>query len=129
MTKPFTGRKRIRKDFGRIGEITRMPNLIEVQKSSYDQFLQIGVPAEKRESIGLQEVFRSVFPIKDFSEKAELQFVRYELDGVSPDATLLEGTRSLRNPDFFVADRGGDPLRFEKDLLDDWLKREISWRR
>ena len=59
MTKPFTGRKRIRKDFGRIGEITRMPNLIEVQKSSYDQFLQIGVPAEKRESIGLQEVFRS----------------------------------------------------------------------
>src|SRR5689334_18458159 len=80
MTKPFTGRKRIRKDFGRIGEITRMPNLIEVQKSSYDQFLQIGVPAEKRESIGLQEVFRSVFPIKDFSEKAELQFVRYELE-------------------------------------------------
>jgi hypothetical protein len=45
------------------------------------------------------------------------------------DATLAEGTRSLRNPDFFVADRGGDPLRFEKDLLDDWLKREISWRR
>ena len=80
MTKPFTGRKRIRKDFGRIGEITRMPNLIEVQKSSYDQFLQIGVTAEKRESIGLQEVFRSVFPIKDFSEKAELQFVRYELE-------------------------------------------------
>ena len=80
MTKPFTGRKRIRKDFGRIGEITRMPNLIEVQKSSYDQFLQIGVPAENRESIGLQEVFRSVFPIKDFSEKAELQFVRYELE-------------------------------------------------
>ena len=56
MTKPFTGRKRIRKDFGRIGEITRMPNLIEVQKSSYDQFLQIGVTAEKRDSIGLQEV-------------------------------------------------------------------------
>src|SRR5215510_16119391 len=80
MTKPFTGRKRIRKDFGRIGEITRMPNLIEVQKSSYDQFLQIGVTAENRESIGLQEVFRSVFPIKDFSEKAELQFVRYELE-------------------------------------------------
>jgi DNA-directed RNA polymerase subunit beta len=57
-----------------------MPNLIEVQKSSYDQFLQIGVPAEQRQSIGLQEVFRSVFPIRDFSEKAELQFVRYELE-------------------------------------------------
>jgi DNA-directed RNA polymerase subunit beta len=57
-----------------------MPNLIEVQKSSYDQFLQIGVTAENRQSIGLQEVFRSVFPIRDFSEKAELQFVRYELE-------------------------------------------------
>jgi DNA-directed RNA polymerase subunit beta len=57
-----------------------MPNLIEVQKSSYDQFLQIGVAAENRQNIGLQEVFRSVFPIRDFSEKAELQFVRYELE-------------------------------------------------
>ncbi|TXH34143.1 MAG: DNA-directed RNA polymerase subunit beta [Rhodospirillaceae bacterium] len=80
MTKSYGGRKRIRKGFGRISEITRMPNLIEVQKSSYDHFLQIGVPAEKRESVGLQEVFRSVFPIKDFSEKSELQFVRYELE-------------------------------------------------
>src|SRR5690349_2824123 len=80
MTKMFTGRKRIRKDFGRIAEITRMPNLIEVQKSSYDHFLQIGVTPEQRVSVGLQEVFRSVFPIKDFSERAELQFVRYELE-------------------------------------------------
>jgi DNA-directed RNA polymerase subunit beta len=80
MTKSYSGRKRIRKGFGRISEITRMPNLIEVQKSSYDHFLQIGVTAEKRESVGLQEVFRSVFPIKDFSEKSELQFVRYELE-------------------------------------------------
>ena len=80
MTKSYGGRKRIRKGFGRISEITRMPNLIEVQKSSYDHFLQIGVPAEKRENVGLQEVFRSVFPIKDFSEKSELQFVRYELE-------------------------------------------------
>jgi DNA-directed RNA polymerase subunit beta len=80
MTKTFTGRKRIRKEFGRIAEITQMPNLIEVQKSSYDQFLQIGVTADKRENLGMQEVFRSVFPIKDFSEKAELQFVRYELE-------------------------------------------------
>ncbi|MDY0885764.1 DNA-directed RNA polymerase subunit beta [Dongia soli] len=80
MTKSYGGRKRIRKGFGRISEITQMPNLIEVQKSSYDHFLQIGVPAEKRENVGLQEVFRSVFPIKDFSEKSELQFVRYELE-------------------------------------------------
>ncbi|HVY99156.1 MAG TPA: DNA-directed RNA polymerase subunit beta [Dongiaceae bacterium] len=80
MNKSFTGRKRIRRTFGRISEITTMPNLIEVQKSSYDQFLQIGVAAENRQNIGLQEVFRSVFPIRDFSEKAELQFVRYELE-------------------------------------------------
>lgn len=80
MSKSFTGRKRIRKTFGRIAEVTTMPNLIEVQKSSYDQFLQVGVVAEQRQNSGLQEVFRSVFPIKDFSEKAELQFVRYELE-------------------------------------------------
>src|SRR6201992_889119 len=80
MNKSFTGRKRIRRTFGRIAEITTMPNLIEVQKSSYDHFLQIGVAAENRQSVGLQEVFRSVFPIRDFSEKAELQFVRYELE-------------------------------------------------
>src|SRR6202795_633864 len=80
MTKSFTGRKRIRRDFGRIPEISRMPNLIEVQKSSYDHFLQIGVTAENRADVGLQEVFKSVFPIRDFSERAELQFVKYELE-------------------------------------------------
>ncbi|MGE0117721.1 MAG: DNA-directed RNA polymerase subunit beta [Dongiaceae bacterium] len=80
MTQSFTGRKRIRKSFGRIAEITKMPNLIEVQKMSYDHFLQIGVPADRRENVGLQEVFKSVFPIKDFAERAELQFVKYELE-------------------------------------------------
>ena len=80
MTKSFTGRKRIRRDFGRIPEISRMPNLIEVQKSSYDHFLQIGVTPDNRVSVGLQEVFKSVFPIRDFSERAELQFVKYELE-------------------------------------------------
>jgi DNA-directed RNA polymerase subunit beta len=80
MTKSFTGRKRIRRDFGRIPEISRMPNLIEVQKSSYDHFLQIGTMPENRIDVGLQEVFKSVFPIRDFSERAELQFVKYELE-------------------------------------------------
>jgi DNA-directed RNA polymerase subunit beta len=80
MSKSFTGRKRIRRDFGRIPEISRMPNLIEVQKSSYDHFLQFGVSAENRADVGLQEVFKSVFPIRDFSERAELQFVKYELE-------------------------------------------------
>ncbi|OYQ37893.1 DNA-directed RNA polymerase subunit beta [Niveispirillum lacus] len=80
MAKSFTGRKRIRKSFGRIPEVTRMPNLIEVQRSSYDHFLQMDVAPEKRAVLGLQEVFKSVFPIKDFSERAVLDFVRYELE-------------------------------------------------
>jgi DNA-directed RNA polymerase subunit beta len=80
MTKSFTGRKRIRKSFGRIPEVAPMPNLIEVQKSSYDHFLQMDVPPEQRTAVGLQEVFKSVFPIRDFSERAQLEFVRYELE-------------------------------------------------
>ncbi len=80
MAKSFTGRKRIRKSFGRIPEVTRMPNLIEVQRSSYDHFLQMDVPPHVRANLGLQEVFKSVFPIRDFSERAVLDFVRYELE-------------------------------------------------
>ncbi|PWC37082.1 DNA-directed RNA polymerase subunit beta [Azospirillum sp. TSO22-1] len=80
MAKSFTGRKRVRKSFGRIPEVTQMPNLIEVQRSSYDHFLQMDVAPEKRANLGLQEVFRSVFPIKDFSDRAVLDFVKYELE-------------------------------------------------
>ena len=80
MSRSFTGRKRIRRTFGRIPEVTQMPNLIEVQKQSYDHFLQMDVPPADRDSVGLEEVFSSVFPIMDFSERAELQFVRYELE-------------------------------------------------
>src|SRR5829696_1709603 len=76
----LNGQKRIRKTFGRIPEVAPMPNLIEVQRSSYDHFLQMGVTAENRASVGLQEVFKSVFPIRDFSERAQLEFVRYELE-------------------------------------------------
>jgi DNA-directed RNA polymerase subunit beta len=80
MALSFTGRKRIRKSFGRIPEVTTMPNLIEVQKSSYDQFLQMHLKSERRGDDGLNGVFRSVFPIKDFSETAELHYVKYELE-------------------------------------------------
>ncbi len=80
MAKSFTGKKRIRKNFGRIPEVAPMPNLIEVQKSSYDHFLQMGVPPVQRQSVGLEEVFKSVFPIRDFSDRARLEFVRYELE-------------------------------------------------
>jgi DNA-directed RNA polymerase subunit beta len=70
---------RFRRTFGRIKKIIDLPYLIEIQKNSYDLFLQKEVPATQRENIGLQEVFKSVFPIKDFNETASLEFVSYAL--------------------------------------------------
>ena len=71
---------RIRKSFAKIQKIIDIPNLIDIQKQSYDKFLQIDVPADKREDIGLQGVFKSVFPIKDFNETSSLEFVSYHLE-------------------------------------------------
>ncbi len=76
----FTGRKRVRKFFGHIREVAEMPNLIEVQKASYDQFLMVDEPEGGRLDEGLQAVFRSVFPISDFSGTSMLEFVRYEFE-------------------------------------------------
>ncbi len=90
MAQSLTGRKRIRKTFGRIPEIAQLPNLIEVLKNSYDAFLQKDVPVAERRSIGLQEVFKSVFPIRDFSDRAELQFIRYELEEPKYDVEECE---------------------------------------
>lgn len=80
MAQTFTGRKRVRKFFGKIQEVAEMPNLIEVQKASYDQFLQIQEPKGGRDDDGIQAVFKSVFPISDFSGAAMLEFVRYEFE-------------------------------------------------
>ena len=80
MTLSFTGKKRIRKSFGRIPEVVTMPNLIEVQRSSYEGFLQKDVKAKDRKIDGLEAVFRSVFPIKDFSDRAVLEYVSYEFE-------------------------------------------------
>src|SRR3954451_19896256 len=76
----FTGRKRVRKFFGHIREVAEMPNLIEVQKASYDQFLMVDEPKGGRLDEGLQSVFKSVFPISDFSNTALLEFVKYEFE-------------------------------------------------
>src|SRR5271156_4374359 len=76
----FTGRKRIRKSFGRIPEVAPMPNLIDVQRASYDSFLQMHVKADARTHSGIQEVFKSVFPIDDFAGRGRLEFVHYELE-------------------------------------------------
>ena len=80
MGRTFTERKRIRRSFGRIPEVISMPDLIDVQRRSYEQFLQMGIPHDERVNAGLLEVFRSVFPIKDFAGRAELEFVSYELE-------------------------------------------------
>jgi DNA-directed RNA polymerase subunit beta len=80
MAQTFTGRKRVRKFFGKIEEVAEMPNLIEVQKASYDQFLLIQEPKGGRPDEGLQTVFHSVFPINDFSNTSQLEFVKYEFE-------------------------------------------------
>jgi len=80
ITRSFTGRKRIRKSFGRIPEVAPMPNLIDVQRSSYEAFLQMNVHPDNRTHTGLQEVFKSVFPIDDFAGRGRLEFVYYELE-------------------------------------------------
>ena len=71
---------RVRKHYGRIAKIIDIPNLIDIQKRSYEKFLQVHVPADEREEVGLQGVFKSVFPIKDFSQTASLEFVKYNLE-------------------------------------------------
>ncbi|GAB6910035.1 RNA polymerase, beta subunit [Desulfosarcina cetonica] len=77
MSKRPTANKRIRKNFGKIKKIVEIPDLIGMQRDSYQRFLQMDIPPEKREDIGLQAVFKSVFPIKDFTGSASLEFVSY----------------------------------------------------
>jgi DNA-directed RNA polymerase subunit beta len=85
MAQTFTGRKRVRKFFGKIQEVAEMPNLIEVQKASYDQFLLVKEPIGGRPDEGLQAVFKSVFPISDFSNTSMLEFVKYEFEAPKYD--------------------------------------------
>ena len=85
MAQTFIGRKRVRKFFGKIEEVAEMPNLIEVQKASYDQFLLVQEPQGGRPNEGLQAVFKSVFPISDFSSTSMLEFVKYEFEAPKYD--------------------------------------------
>jgi len=73
-------RRRVRRTFGKIAEVAQMPNLIEVQRHSYEQFLQMYIPINERIDKGLEAVFSSVFPIKDFAGKSMLEFVSYTLE-------------------------------------------------
>ncbi|MDG2473929.1 MAG: DNA-directed RNA polymerase subunit beta [Paracoccaceae bacterium] len=80
MAQLYSGKKRLRKFFGKIREVAEMPNLIEVQKSSYGLFLNSGEGDTHADGEGINGVFQSVFPIKDFNENALLEFVSYELE-------------------------------------------------
>ena len=80
MIKQETNRRRVRKNFGKIETVASMPNLIGVQTDSYKEFLQWGVPTDKRTDSGLQAVFKSIFPIHDFAGRGDLEFIKYELD-------------------------------------------------
>ncbi len=93
MTDRLSLEKRMRKSFGKIKKIVEIPDLIGMQKESYRRFLQLDVPTEKREDIGLQAVFKSVFPIKDFTGSASLEFVSYRFSEVkhSEDECIQRG--------------------------------------
>ncbi len=80
MSQALSRQRRIRKSFGKIKDAAEMPNLIEVQKNSYAHFLQANVPSAERGDVGLEAVFRSVFPIKDFTETAILEYIGYEFE-------------------------------------------------
>ncbi len=80
MAHSYAGQKRLRRSYGKIREVLEMPNLIEVQKSSYDLFLRSGDSPEPLDGEGIKGVFQSVFPIKDFNETAVLEFVNYKLE-------------------------------------------------
>src|SRR6476619_1645703 len=95
ISRSFTGRKRIRRSFGRIPEVAPMPNLIDVQRASYEGFLQMNVRPDNRLHAGLQEVFKAVFPIDDFAGRGRLEFVYYELE--EPKYDVDTGARSIRD--------------------------------
>ncbi len=80
MTAMLTGQKRVRRYYGKIREVAELPNLIEVQRSSYDLFLRSGDQPQPLDGEGIRGVFQSVFPIKDFNETSYLEFVGYDLE-------------------------------------------------
>jgi DNA-directed RNA polymerase subunit beta len=89
---------RERRDFSKIKTVVPIPNLIEIQKKSYDRFLQMNrLPAE-REDIGLQSVFKSVFPISDFRENSSLEFIEYSIGNWECKCGRLIGLHHLRKP-------------------------------
>jgi len=85
MSQATDTQRRVRKNFGKIAKIIDIPNLIDMQKQSYDRFLQKDTHPDQRRDVGLQGVFKSVFPIRDFSGTSSLEFVSYSFGEVKYD--------------------------------------------
>jgi len=85
MSQATNGNYPVRKNFGKISKIIDIPNLIDMQKQSYERFLQKETPIDQRREVGLQGVFKSVFPIRDFSGTSSLEFVSYDFGEVKYD--------------------------------------------
>ena len=126
-----SAKRRIRKIFGDIHEVVQMPNLIEVQRESYEQFLRSD-PATGYVS-GLEKTLRSVFPIRDFAGTSELDFVHYELEepkydttecrqrGITYAATPPKGS-TIASGEWWAADYSGKPLvSFARDVADGFV--------
>src|SRR4030095_12859392 len=91
-----TSQAPVRVDFSKISTAVRIPNLIEIQRESYNRFLQMDFLPEERENTGLQAVFQSVFPISDFRGTATLDFVEYQIGNWQCKCGRLEGLNYLR---------------------------------
>src|SRR5947208_290483 len=89
---------RERIDFSKIKTTIPIPNLIEIQKKSYERFLQMNRLASEREDAGLQSVFKSVFPISDFRENSSLEFIEYSIGNWECKCGKLQGLHHLRKP-------------------------------
>jgi DNA-directed RNA polymerase beta subunit len=91
-----TSQAPVRVDFSKIYTSARIPNLIEVQRESYNRFLQMDLIPEERDMVGLQTVFQSIFPVSDFRETATLEFVEYQIGNWQCKCGNLEGLEHLR---------------------------------
>src|ERR671915_416560 len=89
---------RERKDFSKIRTTVEIPNLIEIQRKSYERFLQMNRLPSEREDQGLQSVFKSVFPISDFRENSSLEFIEYSIGNWECKCGKLQGLHHLRKP-------------------------------
>ena len=89
---------RERKDFSKIKTTVPIPNLIEIQRKSYERFLQMSRMSAEREDVGLQSVFKSVFPISDFRENSSLEFIEYSIGNWECKCGKLAGLQHLRKP-------------------------------